>query len=270
MSSIAWVLESDVFPESHPPLRDAVRSAGHRLIDWDDAWWQDGIPCAIGDGPIVFHGSLGNAAAIQSRLAWKPGSFCNDTAFYCSQWYEDARDLLLHSDWRVLPLDEFVAKARAVCDDLGCLDRVFVRPDSPLKPFSGRVLDTESITLASLDHGFYFDDETIPIVAAPVRNVGREWRFVVVGSDVVAGSSYDPSTRSATPDVPEGRAWMFADSVVSRVTSPAEVYIVDVCESDGGIRLLELNPFGGADLYACNASKVVDTVSEVALHEFMR
>ena len=42
---------------------------------------------------------------------------------------------------------------------MGDPSRIFVRPDSPLKPFSGRVLDRDSISLAALDHGFYFDDE---------------------------------------------------------------------------------------------------------------
>jgi hypothetical protein len=30
-----------------------------------------------------------------------------------------------------------------------------VRPDSPLKPFSGRVLRSDQISLATLDRGFY-------------------------------------------------------------------------------------------------------------------
>ncbi len=35
---------------------------------------------------------------------------------------------------------------------------VFVRPDSPLEPFSGRVLERGRISLQALDHGFYYDD----------------------------------------------------------------------------------------------------------------
>ena len=261
MSNVTWVLESEVFPDSHGPLRQAVRKAGHRIVDWKDDWWTDGLPPNLGGSNTLFHGSLGNAARIAENLDWRPGSFCNTSAFFCSAWYEASREWLLHTDWRVLPATDFVKFASAIAADLGCRDRIFVRPDSPLKPFSGRVLDVGRVSLAALDYGFYFEDESLPVVAAPVRNVTREWRFVVVRSSVIAGSAYDAATRSAITDLPESQPWSFAQSVASAIPAPAEAYILDVCESDGTLRLLELNPFGGADLYACDASSVVRAVS---------
>lgn len=238
-----------------------MQGAGHRIIDWKDDWWTDGLPPNVVGGSTFFHGSLGNAARIAESLDWSPGSFCNTPAFFCSAWYDASREWLLHTDWRVLHAIDFVRSAAEIATDLGCRDQIFVRPDSPLKPFSGRVLDVGRVSLAALDHGFYFEDESIPVVAAPVRNVAREWRFVVVRSRVIAGSAYDAATRSAIVDLPESEPWSFAQSVASAVPPPAEAYALDVCESDGTLRLLELNPFGGADLYACDASSVVRAVS---------
>ena len=162
MTASTWVLESDIFPDSHLPLRAAIRDAGHRLVDWDDAWWIDGIPKNIGRANTFFHGSLGNASRIHAELGWSPGSYCDASAFCCSAWYDSAREWLLHSDWRFLPANTFVDTVTDVAAALGCTDRIFVRPDSPLKPFSGRVLDLADISLAKLDHGFYFDDESLP------------------------------------------------------------------------------------------------------------
>lgn len=262
MTPATWVLESDVFPESHSPLRAAVRDAGHRLVDWNDGWWSNGLPADLGTHTL-FHGSLGNAARIHDELDWSPGSFCNTASFSCSAWYESARDWLLHADWRLMPANDFVASAADVAAAIGCTDRIFVRPDSPLKPFSGRVLDVAAVTLKALDHGFYFDDESLPIIAAPIRNVGREWRFVVVRNSIVAGSAYDAPTRSAVPDQPQSEAWNFAQAVANAISSPANAYILDVCECDDELRLLELNPFGGADLYACDATNIVRAVTEI-------
>lgn len=264
MTRTTWVLESEIFPDSHSPLRAAVVDAGHRLMDWSDAWWSDGFPADLGGAGTFFHGSLGNAARINDELDWNPGSFCDTSAFRCSSWYDAAREFLLHSDWRFLPANKFVDSAADIASSLGCTDRIFVRPDSPLKPFSGRVLDVASVTLRALDHGFYFDDESLPIVAAPIRDVGRESRFVVVGGTVVAGSAYDAATRSAVPDQPASEAWTYAKSVAASIPSPATAYILDVCECDGELRLIEFNPFGGADLYACDAVAVVRAVTEIA------
>ena len=71
-------------------------------------------------------------------------------------------------------------------------DAVFVRPDSPLKPFAGRVVTLAGLSAADLDHGFYYDDLELPIVITPLRRVVAEWRFVIAAQTIVAASGYDP------------------------------------------------------------------------------
>lgn len=270
MTTVTWVLESDVFPHSDAELRRAVRDAGHVVVDWDDSWWSGGVPPHLGKSVTVFHGSLGNADRITSELNWCPGAYCDPSEFCCSAWYDRARQWLLHTDWRILPADAFVANAPSIATELDSSDRVFVRPDSPLNPFSGRVVQTASVTLATLDHGFYYDDETLPVVVAPVRDVGREWRFLVVDKSVVTGSAYDPATRSAITETLDSRACSVAQTIAASLPAPADVYVLDLCESGGDLRLLELNPFRGADLYACDPARVVGSVSEAAREAWVR
>jgi hypothetical protein len=200
-------------------------------------------------------GSLGNAARIhREQLAWRPGSFCDTGAFHCSAWYERARPWLLNTAWDILPADQLVAAPPDY-------DPIFVRPDSPLKPFSGRVVARSQLTLAALDHGFYFDDPALPVVVAPVRQVVREWRYVVVDRQIVAGSAYAADGRRALADDPTGAPWAYAQTIASALAPPELIYVLDLCESEGALRLLELNPFSGADLYACDPDTVVQRVS---------
>lgn len=264
VSDVTWVLEPNIFEETHPSLRRAILDQGHRLIEWSDAWWSDGIPAFVPDSAVVFHGSLGNAARIAEELSWSPGSFCPVTEFHCSSWYESARQWIVNANWIICPANELVASARHVADRLGANDRLFIRPDSPLKPFSGRVVAISELSLAKLDYGFYYDDETIPVVAAPVREIGKEWRFVVVDRSVVAGSAYEVRTRKAASERVDLSAAAFASTIASHLSPPSAVYTLDVCECDGQFRMLELNPFGGADLYACNPDIIVESVSKTA------
>jgi len=46
-----------------------------------------------------------------------------------------------------------------------------------------------------MDHGFYYDDPEIAVVVAPVQQVQAEWRFVVIGKEVVTGSGYVADSR---------------------------------------------------------------------------
>lgn len=254
-----------MFPNSHPQLRTAIRSQGHAIVDWDDMWWIDGIPKSVPNSDTVFHGSLGNAAKVESELKWNPGSFCPVDKFRCSAWYESARTWLLQDKWEILPANIFVDTAQQVAQSIGETSSVFVRPDSPLKPFSGRVVDVDSVTLKSLDHGFYYDEEDLEIIIAPIRSIHEEWRFVVANQAVVTGCRYESANREGRHETPENSVIDFANSIAAELPPPAEIYILDVCNTDGELFLLELNPFGGADLYTCDMAKIVSAIENICL-----
>jgi hypothetical protein len=260
---VVWILERAAFRDAHESTRDAVLAAGHRAEEWRDEWWSEGRWPRFEDAAVVFHGSLGNAHRIHEQLPWRPGAYCDTAAFHCSAWYPRAAEWLLHREWRVVRASDLVETPSSVLDELGRPSSLFVRPDSPLKPFGGRVLSSSSISLKALDHGLYYEDSTIPVVVAPVRSIAREWRYVVVGREVVTGCVYAPVRSRVSRDDDEP-SWRFAADVAARMVPPEDVYVMDVCEADGELRLLELNPFGGADLYACAIDAVVATVAERA------
>lgn len=258
-ASLTWVLEAGVFP-SGDCLATGARDAGHGVLSWEDEWWTHGNWPRI-TGPAVFHGSLGNADRIARELTWRPGAFCNTAAFHCSAWYEGARSFLLNDRWETMSVQALVDGADDVFSRIGDGRTLFVRPDSPLKPFSGRVVARGRLDLAALDHGFYFDDTQLPVLVAPAQRVEQEWRFVVVLGEVIAGSGYLADGRTPLAESPQGDAWAFAAQVARTIPSPDKVYVMDVCAAPSGLRLLELNPFAGADLYACDARAVVDAIA---------
>jgi hypothetical protein len=206
---------------------------------------------------VVFHGSLANADRIARELPWRPGAYCSTERFACSAWWPAIADRLVATKYVVTTVADLVEHGPPT--EFG--DLVFVRPDSPLKPFSGRVLERDQVTLSTLDHGYYYDDEQLPVVVAPAVDVGVEYRFVVVASQVVTGSEYAADGRSAGALVsPDHEAWEYAADVVGRLQEPDPVFVMDVCETRAGLRVLELNPFSGADLYSCDRPDVVNAI----------
>jgi len=238
----------------------AVVDGGHRLVEWDDEWWLTEAWPNIDEYRVTFHGSLENADRIKRELAWNPGAFCETSEFFCSSWYPRAAAWLVQRPWHRYAASDFVASAQSILTELST-DRIFVRPDSPLKPFAGRVLNAGQVSLKEIDFGLYYDDPMLPVIVAPAREIGREWRYVIVGREVIAGSAYAADGRRAVQDDSQGAAWQFAHQVAGQLDPPEEVYVLDVCESEGTLWLLELNPFSGADLYACDPRAVVEAVS---------
>jgi hypothetical protein len=115
--------------------------------------------------------------------------------------------------------------------------------------------------LATVDYGFYFEDEALPVVIAPVQHVTKEWRYVVVAGSVVSNSGYDPVGRKAVEHI-NATADILAKEIVSRLTPPDDAYVMDLCESNGQIRLVELNPFSGSDLYLCSPNLIVKALAD--------
>lgn len=255
----SWVIEAEVFPEASMQAFEAVATAeGDRVLRWKDDWRD----AALGHpqtpmGPLVFRGSLENAAWVRQNLAWRPGAYCDVEAFRCTRYYPRAERWLLCGDrWRALPARQFVEEA---LDQH--LQHFFVRPDSPLKPFSGRLLTRDQVSWEAIDYGFYYDDRDLTVIVSEPRWITGEWRYVVVDRKVVAGSAYAAQGRQALRDPPNGPPWRFAQEVALELDPPEAVYVLDVCEANDRYCLLELNPFSGADLYACDPGAVVRAVS---------
>ncbi len=263
-TKVVWVFEPGMFVDTRPVYDDAVRSLGHVVENWDPDWWtNERWPRHDGD-VVVFRGSLGDADRVRMELPWQPGAFCNTEMFACSSWYPGAAQWLAHERWAKTCVNDLVECPEKALASIDSPEEFFVRPDSPLKPFSGRVVAKANLSLDALDFGYYYDDASLPVIVAPIRQIGREWRYAVVNQEVIAGSAYDPDGRDALPDDPGGAPWRFASDVAATIPAPDPVYVLDVCEVDGELRLLELNPFSGADLYACGAEAVVQAVSQAA------
>jgi hypothetical protein len=102
------------------------------------------------------------------------------------------------------------------------------------------------------------------VVAAP-KEIAREWRLVVVGDRVIAASQYAKGgERAVTPDCPS-EVRSFAQSMLVEVRwRPDPIFMLDVCESEGHLWLVELNSFSCSWLYQCDLSVVVAEASELA------
>jgi hypothetical protein len=263
-----WVVEPEVFSEQYQSFIATLKSLGRNLIYWKDEWWIDGRWPTLTDRPVVFHGSLGNASRIRIELPWSPGAYCNIEAFYCSKWYPFSCDWLAQQKWHILPANQLVNDADEQLRIIGSPERFFVRPDSPLKPFSGRVLNREELSLEALDYGFYYDDPAIQVVIAPEVRIMREWRYIVIDKHIVAGSGYEAAGRTSLSEASTDSTWQFAGEVAQAIPSPERVYVLDICEIDGKYHLLEINPFSGADLYASESISIIRAVSEVVCEDY--
>lgn len=283
MHRVAWLFEDGPLNEHGEVnlLADEVKKQGH------DAVWTKYIPFGGGDykslipedRPTVAMGSINLCRDIQRTCPWVPGPIANFPNYCCSTYYAHYGRWLLNQDYIFLPYGELVRRAHDLFKEFnpGIENKekqtLFVRPDEGTKPWAGhlaRRLDF-SHNKGPLD-GQYARPEDLVVVAA-YKKLGREWRVVVGGDEILSGCQY---IASGELDIKKGLPTLVREYVESILATrrnlwqPDYAYVMDIAEeSDNGaeLGLLELNSFSCSGLYAMDYPTVVDAISRHAWFE---
>ena len=142
---VNWLIDADMFAGYRDQLVAAIHDQGHgaKLIHapsppfrWDDVGcsYRETFP---EDACVISHGDIELVTRIRQERRWTPGAFCTVENFTCSHyacWYGE---YLLNRDYIMLPFGELDRCKEFLFDSVGRDDRIFVRPDSPLKLFTG-------------------------------------------------------------------------------------------------------------------------------------
>lgn len=272
-----WLLDAEMFDHYRDDLVAAVTEHGqeYKLIrapkpgySWDDEGcsYRRTFPA---DACVITHGDIALATRVRNEGRWTPGAYCTVEHFFCSRYYTHFGKFLLNSDYVMLPFGELDRCKAFLFETLGVDGRVFVRPDSPLKLFTGQCASLDTFDKDLEFMAFYeFPAHELVVVSSP-KEIVAEWRFVVVGQEVVAGSQYtDHGKEHYSPEY-DPSAHALAASVASSGFVPDPVWVTDVCKvASGSYYLLEIGAFSFADLYSTNKSAVVHAVSQSAVRDW--
>lgn len=271
---VGWLIDGEMFGHYRDKLVECVHAQGHNVqltnnpqppYRWDDLkrTYRDLFPQGA---CVIAHGDIELISRIHHEGIWTPGAFATVSNFYCSSYYGHFGAYLLNRDYIMLPFAELRRCREFLMRAVGQDGKIFVRPDSPLKIFTGQVAKSESFEADLEFMAFYeFPPESLVVVSRP-REITSEWRFVVVDRQVVTGCQY---SKNGAQDIQPGyddRALELAARIAANEYQPDPAWVMDICQtSDGEFHLLEIGGFSFADLYACEMPKVVEAVSAAAI-----
>lgn len=174
---------------------------------------------------------------------------------------------LLNDDYVLVPWMDLIQR-RAGWLSVFPGEGLFVRPDSGFKTFSGQPVKYSEWEdhLTGIDATSAVMDDTLCVVAS-LKPVEAEFRFIVANRQVVAGSEYRYDGRlDVRRDYPE-TCYSLAWKVAKSPHQPDLCYTVDVALVDEQPRLVELNSFCCAGLYACDMDPLVAGVQAATVWE---
>lgn len=218
----------------------------------------DNIPDITHDGPIIPYGGTKFIDKLRHTKNWK--CWFNDNFRY-KIYLEKFGKYMFNSDGVPMCMRDFCPS------NYPGIDYLFIRPDKDLKEFAGNNIKPEDFIiwyrkLQDKKNGFDIGEDTEIIVAKSSR-IDREWRVFVVNGEPISGSRYrNDHYMSINKDVP-AEVYEFVCSMV-RIWVPSQVFVMDICELNGELYILELGDFHSAGWYDTDKKRVIEAVSEFA------
>jgi ATP-grasp domain-containing protein len=117
-------------------------------------------------------------------------------------------------------------------------------------------LDENEIPNGSLRH------DTLLMLTKPVR-ILREWRIWVVEGQVVTYSLYKEGARVVYRHEIDDDARVFAQQMVDLNPGYAQAYVIDICRTEEGLKLLETNCLNAAGFYAADLLKLAAAIERL-------
>jgi hypothetical protein len=267
-----WLIEAGVYGAEAEPLLAEIRRQGmtaevvpYQAIGKGKDTVVGGRSLADGDF-VIGYGTFPFARQIQLHRRWTPGAWCDQANLDCTCYFAHFGKFLLNQNYAIMPGVEAIRQQDWLYAVFGRDDEVFARPTGCHKVFTGRCIFREDFSSAL--GPTRYDPATLIVVAAP-QEIGREWRLVVKGDRVVAGCQYAVTgSKCVQPGCP-AEVQVFAEAMLAETRwRPDPIFLLDVCESNGELWLVEINGFSCSWLYRCDLAAVVAEASKLAMQSW--
>lgn len=207
------------------------------------------------DNNVFVFGAI-KLARIGADRGWIPGSMMNNN--------HDFEVYSKHYKENLLNYDSIIAK---VGDDFNWeVDQLkFIRPTEDTKSFTGKVfniIDWREMVEHNL-HNFRSDrfNENTPIQISTPKHIYKEIRCWVVNGKVITASQYQLNGQFMLDDMIEPEALEFAQSMVN-IFQLAEAFVIDVCLTDNGWKIVECGCINCAGFYKSDLQKMIMAVDD--------
>lgn len=265
---VRWVIEENVFSEKcffemvDHLNKHAIPYERIKIIPFIHEI--DGRKPMTHEGPTVVYGSLG-VQKVSKQQGWAPGVFGEPEAFQMDVYRDKLGDLFLNDDLEYMLMSDVEDYMY-----LKQMDRAFIKPRGDQKEFAGIVISRDLFrewydNMISIG---YLDNNDFEVVVSDVKELGCEWRLVVVGGVVVASSLYR-QYQSVKPEEHWHQPVLDVAYDAIAKYQPAEVFILDIGQHGDEYKVIEYNNFNSAGFYDCNVPAIIDAVNTHVLRNYI-
>jgi len=197
-------------------------------------------------------------ARLAKKYEWFPGSQLNKNHDYriYSSYYKD----------NLLNYDSIIQNFG---DNINRTDLFFARPCEDTKTFTGKVFDMyewiefrDSFLNSEYETSLTKDTK---IQVSSVKKITKEFRFWIVGGQVITGSLYRMGSFIHRSEVVDDGALEFCRRMI-KIYQIANSFVIDICEviinGTPEYKIVELGCINAAGFYSANMPKLINAIEE--------
>lgn len=253
-----WVLQENLFDEQG--FRDAldvlerfnIPYSLHKVVPFVGDLEPDISP----DDNVICMGSY-SMRHIAKKKGWYPGVFDLEPVNFNEQ--------MKHWGSYMLNADAVVSR---FADAKIVTGKAFLRPIEDSKVFAGRVFTDQELTewqhsilTMGDDYGSSMDGDTL-IQVCSVKEIYAEYRYWIVDNKIVTKSMYKRGNVVHYSSDVDHRFDRFVSSLTSGPFSvdywrPHDAYVIDVCDTPDGIKVVEIGTINSCGFYAANMTDLI-------------
>jgi hypothetical protein len=273
MTDFSWIIQRPVFDTRLDEAKGILETLGDKVtICPSNSFGIDARSFGLGSPgkPCVVMGSLYLCKKILEAREYSD----NVTIFYSDKNYHYTEtskffvDYALNKDYNILPLFEFQKRFEETLKTT----KMFIRPNSGLKTFSGSILTPETFQSEfTMLNNWGLCKELV--VYSPYKEIESEFRFWIVGNKAKAYSEYkrclgyefEPS--EPPQEILDLVSKFEFDDEDPALWAPDNSYVLDVCMNEGKAFVVEINALSTSGVYWCDLRVLFTAIKERVVFE---
>lgn len=257
---INWILQKNL---TKPAILERIKSV---LNGKEETWEEVAVIPFSNDLPTIryknafniVYGSTTFMLNAFKNTDLRAGVFYDPTKFHMNNYVAQWKENVLNADGQIMKFGE-LTKLESIPER-----KWFLRPNDDGKGFSGRIDSFQELLnwsnrICKLDLP-ELNRETEIWIAAP-KAIKKEWRLFIVDDEIVSVSRYMNKGVLAECELDRPKELMaFAKERIAEYRL-ADIYVMDIAETENTFKLIECNCFNGTGFYKHNVENIIQSVN---------
>lgn len=209
---------------------------------------EDLISKFIKDSNVMTYGTK-KFDEVTRKMNLKPGSFVNDN-FNLDRCNQELGNEMLNKDIIIGNLYELEPK-----DDV-----FFIRPLGNNKVINGGVITKEEFYKWRDSQDENYKGELL--VISSNKSIKTEYRFFIVDKEIISGTSYNIEGEYNIEKEPTKEVLRYTEEVVNKYPL-ARAFVIDIAETDKGLKVVEHNNINTSGLYKSDELKIIQAINNM-------